>query len=237
VVASRIAPVASITTKHAPNWRVATMRRSIIGFRRLASHGIISTNASTQTAAISTMKDEANQSSSSPRSSMISSAPRKVATNTKPTRSNPPCSCSRLRCSATSLGAGRIAAISARAITPTGTLIIKHQRQERLSASQPPNVGPTTGATTTATPNSAKPWPRFFGGNESARIDCASGTMPPPPRPWTSRNKSSVSRFQAYPHNSELAVKRARQVKKKALRPSNRARKLLAVRLTALATR
>ena len=29
---------------------------------------------------------------------------------------------------------------------PTGTLIRKHQRQEGLSASQPPSVGPTTGA-------------------------------------------------------------------------------------------
>src|SRR5205823_5492720 len=37
-------------------------------------------------------------------------------------------------------------------------LIIKHQRQKRLSASQPPNVGPTAGTTTTATPNNAKPW-------------------------------------------------------------------------------
>jgi hypothetical protein len=37
--------------------------------------------------------------------------------------------------------------------------------------SQPPNVGPTTKATTTATPNTAKSWPRFVGGNASTRID------------------------------------------------------------------
>ena len=33
MVASRMAPVASITRKQAPNWRVATMRRSMIGLR------------------------------------------------------------------------------------------------------------------------------------------------------------------------------------------------------------
>jgi hypothetical protein len=37
--------VASITRKQTPNWRVATILRSIIGLRRLISHGIINTNA------------------------------------------------------------------------------------------------------------------------------------------------------------------------------------------------
>ena len=73
--------------------------------------------------------------------------------------------------------------MSAIAISPTGPLMRKHQCQEALSESQPPSVGPTTGATTTATPNSAKAWPRFSGGKESARIDCATGTMPPPAKP------------------------------------------------------
>ena len=81
--------------------------------------------------------------------------------------------------------------------TPTGPLIRKAQRQDQLSANQPPSTGPTTGATTTATPNSANPWPRFSGGKESARIDCETGTMPPPARPWKMRKKSSESRFQA----------------------------------------
>jgi len=106
-----------------------------------------------------------------------------------------------------------------------------------LSDSQPPSVGPTTGATTTATPNSAKPWPRFCGGKESARIDCATGTMPPPPRPWRIRKSRRVCRFQANPHSTELTVKSARQIRKKVLRPRFLARKPLAVRMTALATR
>jgi hypothetical protein len=107
------------------------MRISTIGLRRLISQGIINTNANAQTAATSTMKDEANQSSSSPRSSTISSAPRKVATSTKPTRSNPPCSCSRFRWSVRLVDVGRIAAIIANAITPTGPLISKHSSASR----------------------------------------------------------------------------------------------------------
>jgi hypothetical protein len=126
-----MAPVASITTKQAPNWRVPTIRRSIIGFRRLTSHGIISTNASAQTIATVVMKEEANESSISPRSSTISSAPRKVETSTRPIGSNPRASCRRRRRSATAAAdSRRISAISANASTPTGPLIMKAQRQE-----------------------------------------------------------------------------------------------------------
>ena len=79
-----------MTTKQAPNWRVATMRTSIIGSRLDISQGIISTKASAQTTVAMTMKPEPNQSSSRPRSSTISSAPRKVATRRKPMTSNRP---------------------------------------------------------------------------------------------------------------------------------------------------
>ena len=89
------------------------------------------------------------------------------------------------------MSAGRRMAISAIVARPTGPLIRKHQRQVKLSASQPPSVGPTTGATTTATPNSAKAWPRFSGGKASAKIDCDTGTMPPPAKPCRMRNKRS----------------------------------------------
>ncbi len=183
------------------------------------------------------MKDEPNQSSSRPRSSTTSSAPRKVATSMKPTTSNlMPCCCT--RASARAVGdSRRTIAISAIAITPTGALIKKHQCQEILSDNQPPSVGPTTGATTTATPNTAKAWPRFAGGNASARIDCATGTMPPPPRPCRMRNNSSAFRFGAKPHSSELRVNSPREIRKKVLRPSFRARKLEAVRMMALETR
>ena len=104
--------------------------------------------------------------------------------------------------------------------TPTGTLTRKHHCQEMLSDNQPPSVGPTTGATTTATPNSAKAWPRFAGGNESARIDWATGTMPPPPTPCMIRNSNSAFRFGAKPLSSELKVNSPREIRKKGLRPN-----------------
>ncbi len=59
VVASTMAPVASITMKQAPNWRLKTNRRSTSGWRRLSSHGIISTKASAEIAAKRTMNDRA----------------------------------------------------------------------------------------------------------------------------------------------------------------------------------
>jgi hypothetical protein len=61
--------------------------------------------------------------------------------------------------------------------------------------------------------------------------------MPPPPKPCMMRNSSSVCRFQAIPHSTELAVNSTRQIRKKRLRPSIFARNALTVRLTALATR
>src|SRR5271154_1334044 len=108
-------------------------------------------------------------------------------------------------------------AISAIVARPTGPLIKKHQRQVQLSASHPPSVGPTTGATTTATPNSAKDCPRFSGGNDEARMDCETGTMPPPARPCRMRNKSSESRLDACAQRIELMLKSPRQIRKKAL--------------------
>jgi len=51
------------------------------------------------------------------------------------------------------------------------------------------------------------------------------------------RKNRSDWRLEANPHSTELAVKSARQIRKKLLRPSRRARKPLAVRATAFATR
>src|SRR6202041_3371075 len=127
-------------------------------------------------------------------------------------------------------------AISAIVATPTGPLIRKHQRQVRLSASQPPSVGPTTGATTTATPNSANAWPRFCGGKAAAKIEWDTGTLAPPARPCRMRNRSNEFRFQACAHRIELTLNNPRQIRKKVLRPNSRAKKGLAVRLMALET-
>ena len=83
----------------------------------------MSTKARAQIAVNVTIKLEPNQSSSRPRSSTISSAPRNVATNRKPITSNRACLVS------LGLSAGRRTAISAIVARPTGPLIRKHQRQ------------------------------------------------------------------------------------------------------------
>ena len=178
--------------------------------RRLNSHGIISTKASAQTTA--TVDDEGRG-----EPVVLEPAVEHDLERAEKGRDQHEADdiepvallLSRLRSASAAADSRRISAISAIAIAPTGPLIRKHQCQEKLSASQPPSVGPTTGATTTATPNSAKAWPRFAGGNASARIDCATGTMPPPPRPCRMRNSSSAFRFGAKPHSTELSVNSA----------------------------
>ncbi len=70
-----------------PNWRVAIILRSTTGFRRLASQGIKSSNASAEMHVQVMMKFDPNQSSCCPRSNMNSRAPRKVAARIKPPQS------------------------------------------------------------------------------------------------------------------------------------------------------
>src|SRR5215472_12462371 len=93
------------------------------------------------------------------------------------------------------------------------------------------------GAITAVIPYSAKAKPRFCGGNVSARIAWAIGWSPPPPAPWRARNKISIARLGAEPHNTELSVKRRIQRIKKRLRPKRPASHPLIGRTTALAAR
>ncbi len=212
---------------------------STVGLRRVISHGIIRTKARAQMAATATMKPEPNQSSSRPRSHMISSAPRKVATSAKPTRSKPP-SVRRSRCrSSTCARVSRSSsAIDTIVSRPTGPLIRKHQCQETLSDSQPPSVGPTTGATTTATPNRAKACPRFAGGKESDqdrlrdRHHAAAGdALQDAEQQQRLQVPGEGAEHRAHGEEGEAGDEEACR------RPTRRTRKVLAVRLMALATR
>lgn len=94
-----------------------------------------------------------NQSFRWPSSRITSSEPRNRATSTKPTMSKRiPFRTSARRSFLAAALSSMSQYISPRAMTPTGPLIRKHQCQEALSESQPPRVGPITGATTMATP-------------------------------------------------------------------------------------
>jgi hypothetical protein len=154
VVEISTAPVKSITTKQALNCRRLSSLRSMTGFFAVSSHGIIARNETTVSTPNTFIRVEVpNQSLRWPSSRMTSSEPRKVATRRKPTRSKRIPFSRRARRSRLAASLSSISQyISASAITPTGPLIRKHQCQEALSESQPPSVGPITGATTMATP-------------------------------------------------------------------------------------
>ncbi|GJD78885.1 hypothetical protein NBEOAGPD_2105 [Methylobacterium gregans] len=154
VVAISTAPVNSITTKQEPNWRLLSRRRSMTGFFRVSSHGIMAQNETTVRTPKTFIRVEVpNQSLRWPSSRTTSREPRKVATSRKPTRSKRTPFFRRSRRSRLAASLSSISQyISPSAISPIGPLIRKHQCQEALSESQPPSVGPITGATTMATP-------------------------------------------------------------------------------------
>ena len=92
---------------------------------------------------------------------------------------------------------------------PTGRLMKKVQRQENWSVSQPPRVGPTTGATTMPRPNKAVAVPRWVGGKLSNRMAWESGCMAPPPKPCKIREITSIGMEVAIPQVSEANVNNA----------------------------
>src|ERR1700743_2720454 len=94
---------------------------------------------------------------------------------------------------------------------PTGILIKKIHRQEKLSVIHPPSVGPIAGATTTAIPQIANAIPKYSFGKVSANIDCSLGASPPPPAPCNTRKISSAVKLGASPQSSELTVNTATQ--------------------------
>ena len=100
-----------------------------------------------------TIVPDLNQSSIWPRSSTTSRQPSVIAIRAKPTQSifRPPASRSSRSRSSTS-GSSTSQCTSASDARPIGTLMKKIQCQEKLSVIQPPIVGPTVGATITATP-------------------------------------------------------------------------------------
>src|SRR5258708_22944481 len=97
--------------------------------------------------------------------------------------------------------------VSSSEMMPTGTLMKKIQRHEKLSVIQPPSHGPMVGATTTAIPYTAKAMPRFSSENVSFKIACSLGCKPPPPTPCKIRKNTSTPRLGAKPHKNELTLK------------------------------
>ena len=84
---------------------------------------------------------------------------------------------------------------------------------------QPPSVGPRMGATMTPMEKAAMAAPRRAGGKLSMRTACAMGWSAPPPAPWSTRARISISRLVAAPHAADAAVKNSVQVRRTRLRP------------------
>jgi len=125
----------------------------------------------------------------------------------------------------------------ARASSPTGRLMKKIQRQEKLSVIQPPRVGPITGATTTPRPYTAMAVACLRGGKLSSRIAWDSGSMPPPPSPCRIRAAMSMGMLMARPHSMEAAVNTRMEISISRLRPILRAIQPVAGSMMALDTR
>src|ERR1700723_3117333 len=107
------------------------------------------------------------------------------------------------------------------ATTPTGTLMKKIQRHEKLSVIQPPSVGPMMGATTTPIPYTAIAMPCLLRGKLSTRMAWEIGCRPPPPAPCRTRKKMSRKRLGARPHRNELMVKMTTQPMNSRFRPNS----------------
>src|SRR3984893_519137 len=109
------------------------------------------------------------------------------------------------------------------AISPTGKLMKKIQRQSQVSVMKPPNVGPSTGATTVAIAVTPNAHPRFSDVNVSRTIDCWPGCRPPPKKPCSSRKTMSCGRLVAVPQRKEQTANIDRQIRKMALPSDHRA--------------
>ena len=84
---------------------------------------------------------------------------------------------------------------------------------------QPPTVGPKIGATTTPWAKIAMAAPRFCRGKLSNMMDCAIGTIAPPPIPCRMRATIRLGRSHARPHRAEATVNMKMQAMNRRLRP------------------
>ena len=78
---------------------------------------------------------------------------------------------------------------------PAGRLIINIHCHDRLSTRKPPTVGPRIDVVITANANTAIARPFCSEGNACSKMDCDIGIIGPPPIPWITRPKISMSKF------------------------------------------
>src|SRR5258708_13708871 len=82
----------------------------------------------------------------------------------------------------------------------------KTQCQPKLSVSQPPTVGPTTGPTVAVIPKRARPnGCLLFGSVDNATVR-AIGIITPPVKPWPARKQIISLRLRAIPQRQEKST-------------------------------
>jgi len=114
------------------------------------------------------------------------------------------------------------ASVIAPATMPIGMLTKKIQGHERWSTRMPPSSGPIEGPKSAPTAKMPCAAPCLSAGNVSRKIACACESKPPPPAPWTKRQRTSGQSSREKPHISEANVKIAIEAKKYWRRPKRR---------------
>ena len=95
------------------------------------------------------------------------------------------------------------------ATIPIGTLMKKIQRQETLSTSQPPRIGPRIGATSIGTPITPITRPILCGPAFLVRMVITAGMIIPPPIPCRTRKAISEPALQESPERIEPSMKKS----------------------------
>ncbi len=182
--------------------RCRNTRRSTTGCFSCSSQIRKAAKPITATMDSTTICVEANQSRFLPSSSTSCSATTQITSRTRPTTSKG------LRTVAFLVAPQQLPGVPAEDRCAIGALIRNTQCQLKSSTSQPPRIGPTTGATSVVIDHRPMAAPAFsFGKMRSSRV-CDSGISGPPHSPWNTRATTSMPSEVARPQTMEKTPNR-----------------------------
>ena len=194
-----IAPTANAVAAPAAYWRWANSRTSSSGFSTFSAR---STNA----VIIAKPATAGTRTRGLARVPALALSANPYVMPTAPPIASPRPSTSRRPASAVSLAGSNFTAATT-AIAPSGRLIRKIQCQLATSISNPPMVGPKTGASRIGMPAALITRPRCLGPAALITIIWPTGITSPPPMPWSTRKAISELADQARAQSSEPSVK------------------------------
>ena len=192
-------PIKKPKIQHVTKLPSASSSRATKGFSAVASCTPKIQMAMTATISSVQISVEPSQSWLGPRSSISWKAPMATARARKPR-------VSKRRFSALFFS-DRKKKTPQKARIPIGRLMKNTHRQSRLSVSQPPRPGPSSGPSTAPAPQTAMAWPWRSGGLMSSRTAWDNGISAAPNRPCSRRNSTISTRLPAIPHSIDATVK------------------------------